>query len=241
MFFLMGMAITTAADEGTAFPTWAEEDAAIVVEKLEARAEQGDAETQNRLGDMYYHGDGVPENLERAVHWYRKAADQGHAPGQFNLARLYRNGKGVEQSHALAVHWYRKAAEQDLVIAQFFLGKSYAEGQGVDKDPVSAYRWLDRASAQGDEDAKWAKARLVKGMSPQQRAGLDAGSATDSTIAGARRADPGENAEEIQPFPQEKRSQKPSPQELPTPLTVHSAPSPRFTRIIMAEDSEPEP
>nr|VFJ46786.1 MAG: Putative peptidoglycan binding domain-containing protein [Candidatus Kentron sp. DK] len=241
VFFLMGLAISAVADEGTAFPAWAKEDTTAVVTRLKARAEQGDAETQNRLGNMYYHGDGVPEDRERAAYWYRKAANQGYAPGQFNLARLYRAGKGVDQDHALAIHWYRKAAEQGLPIAQFFLGKSYAEGQGVDKDPVVAYRWLDRAAAQGDEDAKWARARLVKGMSPQQRAEVDAGSAAGSTIADAKGADTGGNAGKIQPLPQEKRSQKPSPQGPPAPPAVHNAPSPRFTRVITAQDSGPEP
>nr|VFJ60874.1 MAG: Sel1 repeat-containing protein [Candidatus Kentron sp. FM] len=175
---LATMAIPLHADEETRLPAWEEESIADVRTRLEQRAERGDAKTQNRLGNIYYHGDGVPKDLEQARYWFRKAAEQGYAPGQFNLARLYREGKGVEQDYSRAVRWYEKAAKQGLAMAQFFLGKSYAEGQGVPKDPVLAYYWLDRAAIQGDADAEWVRDRLTKTMSPRQLAEVGKGVVT---------------------------------------------------------------
>jgi len=32
---------------------------------------------QNELGAMYRNGDGVPQNYNEAVNWFRKAAEQG--------------------------------------------------------------------------------------------------------------------------------------------------------------------
>ncbi|NNJ83559.1 MAG: sel1 repeat family protein, partial [Gammaproteobacteria bacterium] len=183
------MAMPLPADEGTALPAWEKDSATNVSARLKARAEQGDAETQNRLGNMYYHGDGIQKNHKLAAHWFDKAAEQGYAPGQFNLARLYRQGKGVEQDYGRAVHWYRKAAEQGLVIAQFFLGKSYAEGQGISKDPILAYRWLHRAAIQGDADAQWARDRLLKTLSPQQLAEVQARNIAKTPKRGATEID----------------------------------------------------
>jgi len=44
-------------------------------------AERGDAEAQDILGNMYYNGQGVPQDYKEAARWYRKAAEQGDAEG----------------------------------------------------------------------------------------------------------------------------------------------------------------
>ena len=48
-------------------------------ESVRLRAEQGDAETQYNLGLAYARGQGVPQDDQEAVRWYRLAADQGVA------------------------------------------------------------------------------------------------------------------------------------------------------------------
>ena len=42
-------------------------------------AEEGNAPAQYLLGGMYYNGQGVPQDYQLAVKWYRKAAEQGEA------------------------------------------------------------------------------------------------------------------------------------------------------------------
>ena len=34
---------------------------------------------------MYYNGEGVPQDYQEAVSWFRLAAEQGDASAQFNL------------------------------------------------------------------------------------------------------------------------------------------------------------
>ncbi len=46
------------------------------IEALRARAEKGDVDAQNNLGEMYGKGQGVPQDYAEAVKWYRKAADR---------------------------------------------------------------------------------------------------------------------------------------------------------------------
>ena len=40
--------------------------------------EQGQAESQHSLGHMYYQGEGVSQDYEEALRWFRKAEDQGY-------------------------------------------------------------------------------------------------------------------------------------------------------------------
>src|SRR5215813_1523849 len=52
-------------------------------------AEQGNAQAQNQVGDMYYDAKGVAQDYKEAVRWYRLAAEQGDAEGQKNLGVTY--------------------------------------------------------------------------------------------------------------------------------------------------------
>src|SRR3981081_742616 len=63
--------------------------------QLRAKADQGDAVAQNKLGMMYEKGQGSSQDYSEAVHWYRKAADQGYAEAQFNLGGMYYRGMGA--------------------------------------------------------------------------------------------------------------------------------------------------
>ena len=49
------------------------------IEHLRSAAEQEDAGAQFRLGVMYHTGEGVPQDYQEAVKWYRLAAEQGSA------------------------------------------------------------------------------------------------------------------------------------------------------------------
>ena len=74
------------------------------------RAEQGGADAQEMLGDMYYFGQGVPQDYAKAAHWIRKAAEQGDADGQFMLGYMYTEGEGLPQDVVQAYAWYNLAA-----------------------------------------------------------------------------------------------------------------------------------
>ena len=73
-------------------------------------AEQGDAQAQHKLGNLYREGQGVLQDHAQAVYWFRKAAEQGLPKSQVNLASMYLEGHGVPRDYAEAVRWYREAA-----------------------------------------------------------------------------------------------------------------------------------
>ena len=136
-------------------------------QKTKAKAEQGNADAQVRLGVCYNKGEGVAKDFVEAVKWFRKAAEQGHAGAQLMLGVCYAGGFGVAKDFVEAVKWYRKAAAQGDAIAQYSLGACYYAGIGVEKDSVEAYAWWNLASAT-DKDAAEKRDDLEKKMSPQQ-------------------------------------------------------------------------
>ena len=83
-------------------------------------AEQGDAEAQLAVGEIFEKGLGTEPNYEAAVLWYQKAAAQGNKSAQFNLGTMYEQGLGVEKDKLQALNLYRDAwgLPDDSVIFQ---------------------------------------------------------------------------------------------------------------------------
>lgn len=119
------------------------------------RAEQGDAQSQLRLGSMYYYGKGVSKDYSEAARWYRKSAEQGNPKAEYSLGDMYREGKGVPQDYAEAARWCRKAAEQGEAMAQDGLGFMYYRGEGVQQDYAEAARWYRKSAEQGYPNGRY--------------------------------------------------------------------------------------
>ena len=63
---------------------------------LKKAASSGHVESQFQLGDLYYNGEDVKANNEKAFMWYRMAAGQGHVDAQFQVGSMYKDGDGVD-------------------------------------------------------------------------------------------------------------------------------------------------
>ena len=72
-------------------------------------AEQGDADAQDALGDLYDKGQGVPQDYAQAALWYRKAAEQGLAEAQLGLGTLYGGGRSGPQDFVESYFWFNLA------------------------------------------------------------------------------------------------------------------------------------
>ena len=108
-------------------------------EETKALAEPGNATAQFNLGNMYYSGEGVPENDAEAVRWYRLAAEQGLDNAQYNLGNMYYNGEGIPQNNVRAYVWWSVAAAQGVenarnnrdVISKTLIPEQLARGQDM--------------------------------------------------------------------------------------------------------------
>ena len=109
---------------------------------------------RNKLGEMYYQGNGVPRNYEKAFEWFEKAAEsEKNALAEYNLGGMYAEGKGVEKDYEAAWACYCSAAEKRLAGAQYNLGLMHDKDYDVPQNIIATYAWLN-ASAARDEIAK---------------------------------------------------------------------------------------
>ncbi|MEX1109582.1 MAG: tetratricopeptide repeat protein [Dongiaceae bacterium] len=135
---------------------------------LKPLAEDGNVDAQAIVGLMYALGQGVIQDPDEAVKWYRLAAEQGHADAQFNLAVIYYLSAGVDPDDKEASHWYGLAADQGVAAAQYNLGYMFYKGHGVTRDYVQAYKWWSLAAAQDHEHAARNRDVAASKMTPSQ-------------------------------------------------------------------------
>lgn len=95
--FEEGLAAFYRFDYGTALGEWI------------PLAEAGDSRAQYQLGLMYYRGEGLPQDYEKAALWYRRAAERGDVDAQLNLGLMLAQGLGVTQSFFEAFQWFELA------------------------------------------------------------------------------------------------------------------------------------
>ena len=107
---------------------------------------------QFRLGSLYYNGDVVERNLEKAKYWFEKSAEQGDSDAQVSLGSMYLYGEGVEQDLEKARYWIEKSVEQGNLNAQYCLGEFYYYGDAVERE--RAKYWWEKYDAQKKEEAE---------------------------------------------------------------------------------------
>ena len=131
------------------------QDYATAAKELRPLAEKGDPEAQYRIGLMYKHGKGYPQDQKQAIAWLRKSATQGLVDAQQELGVIFTNGEGVPKNEKEAVAWFRKAADQGNPAAQYNFGLMYAKGAGLPLDIAQAIAWIRKSAQQGFQIAQF--------------------------------------------------------------------------------------
>lgn len=117
---------------------------------IRRKAEEGNLEAQNKLGELYHDAKSVLKDDAQAVIWFRRAAEQGYAAAELNLADMYFEGKGVPPDQELFVYWLRRAAEHGDASSQLTLSRTYFTGTyGVQREDALGLRWLTKAADAG--------------------------------------------------------------------------------------------
>jgi hypothetical protein len=68
-------------------------------------ADQGHAEAQFNLGQLYSSGQGVKRDEEQAARWASASASRGNPPAMADLGARYAAGNGVEKDDKRAYFW----------------------------------------------------------------------------------------------------------------------------------------
>lgn len=98
------------------------------------------------LAEMYYKGDGVNQNVNKAVELYIRSARHGNRSAQRKLGTLYEDGIGVPKDYSQAMQWYMLSAQQGEGKAQSDLGDFYFYGIGTAIDYIQAFNWYFKAA-----------------------------------------------------------------------------------------------
>lgn len=101
------------------------------------KAVAGDADAQNRVGEMLLFAEGVPQNFDAARQWFLKSSANGHAVAPNHLGRIYLNGEGVTKNDREACKWYKLSAERGDVAGRQNVAMCET-GLGLAKDSEKA-------------------------------------------------------------------------------------------------------
>ena len=135
--FATGVDALKTGDYETAYKEWA------------PLAEQGDAQAQFALANLYLRGNGVERDAAKALGLLTSSAASGYVQSALLLATLYQSGTGVERDMAKAAEYYEMAAEKDSADAQVNLAVLYVQGQGVAQDYKKASRMVGQGGRTG--------------------------------------------------------------------------------------------
>ena len=145
------------------------QDYAAALKELKPLAEQGNAEAQALLGEMYSLGRGVPLDVNQAQKWYQAAADQGNARGQCSLGSM-----NLKRDTAQGLRLLKLSAQQGDADAYLILGMAYMNLKEAPRDVVQADMWLRLAAGRGDGLASGQRSKLESQMTRDQIAQAEA-------------------------------------------------------------------
>lgn len=121
------------------------------------------------LGRMFLRGEGMEQNFEKAITWFKRGIANGDSFAQYHMGLMYRDGLGVPQDGVRAGTYLKAAAEQSLPIAQSALGVLFLD-QG---DIETATRYFELAAGAGVMEAFYYLAELTnQGVGRDRNCGL---------------------------------------------------------------------
>jgi TPR repeat protein len=128
------------------------------LDRLIQLANSGSTAAQLRLGGLYYHGKGVPEDEVMALYWWKKASAAGNTEAMYQIRHAYLFGnqaaKSVADPDREAAVWFFQGASGGHIESAYTLGLLFIAGKGVVEDRNEALRWFRQAASKGHEEAR---------------------------------------------------------------------------------------
>lgn len=127
-------------------------------------AQNGSAEAQTFVGEIYEKGLGLMPDYAVAAHWYQKAVAQKYSRAQINLGHLYEQGLGVNSDKQQALNLYRLASgiSEDKLLFKSTLSATYV--------PLKKYKDVQSELSQQQQQSEQMRQqlnRLDKAMQTQ--------------------------------------------------------------------------
>lgn len=147
--------LETQADKGQAkaqyqlFLFYKNLDPILALRYLNQAVQQDYPLALNAMDWLYYKGDGITQDNQKAVAFLNKAKDKGEVFAYVNLATLYARGDAVAKDERKAAELLSYAADHGDSGGAFNLALAYAQGVGVQQDTDKAIFYLKKAAEGG--------------------------------------------------------------------------------------------
>ena len=109
------------------------------LQTIKEDSKKGVADAMVVLGDKFVHGEGVNQDIFKAIKWYEKAASSGNPNAQKWLGDSYY----MDGEYEKALKWYLKNANQGDASSAYTAGKMYLEGKGTVKNIDKARKFFE--------------------------------------------------------------------------------------------------
>jgi len=117
-------------------------------ELYEAKANLGDPLAAQKLGNLYNHRPGLPEDHQKAVYWYERAIQLGDKASNWMIGVIYRDGKGnVPKDYMLAAKYFLQGAEAGQHYSMYDLAGMYAENLIEVSNDIEGLKWMNIVTA----------------------------------------------------------------------------------------------
>lgn len=121
--------------------------------KAVPKSDKSDPDAMAAEAQMYYLGDGRPQDYYKAFELYLAAADAGSSEGIFGTAVCYLEGHGTNRNYPAAVKWLTKGADAGDTDCMLLLGQCYEKGRGVTENVRRAVQLYREAASKGNAQA----------------------------------------------------------------------------------------
>lgn len=132
------------------------------LKRLQRAAAKGNGNALNDLALMYKQGDGVRQDMKKALEYLNQAVAKNNPYALTNLGLMYGKGDGVEADPERAVSLYKQAVALGHPRAYTLLARRLMDGDGIVRDVNTAVDYYRKAAKSGDTRAQLAFADLLR-------------------------------------------------------------------------------
>jgi TPR repeat protein len=124
---------------------YGEENQASGITLLTQAAAMDHADAAIFLGHLYYAGEGVERDLERASNYYTQAAELGNASARYSYARFLMDPETTQPTDPRIIDWLEELTDNDDATAMVLLGNLYARGIATNTSTRRAVSYYKKA------------------------------------------------------------------------------------------------
>ncbi len=139
-----------------------------------------------RLANIYYEGEGIPKDLNKAYSFYSKAANSGNVGAKHKIMEMTYKGEGVAKNPSKVFPYYLNRAKNNDMYAQNIVAKMYLAGEGTRSDMSKAKEFFKKSALSGNAESQHLYAKML----------FEANELKDEAYAFAKLAEKFESSEE---------------------------------------------